>query len=225
MFGKKRGKKQKSNIITKETLCATCATFSFLALLVLFSKSWIFGSVGETIHICLTGIFGYFAYPTFLWLIYISTTCLLGKKYVKNRRLVSYATLFLIFVGLVVQTAMTYSWPLEDYVKRCFLSGEKFPDTAVCGAVGGFIIEKTAVLLSKRGVIVFFSVMATFFACLCCLVFKKTVRNVEEKDVPVPAQPTPEVKDEVATQGTSVAQPNTVPVTAEDSYMMPTIQQ
>jgi hypothetical protein len=60
--GKQTSKKPQSNIITKESLCATCATFSFLALLALCTKAWIFGSVGETVHICLTGLFGYFAY-------------------------------------------------------------------------------------------------------------------------------------------------------------------
>ena len=223
--GKKTTKKAKSNIITAETLCATCATFSFLAFVALCSKSWIFGSVGETVHICLTGLFGYFAYPIFLGIIYLCVTALLGKKFVKNRKFGGYFAFLLIFLGLVAQTAMTYSWPMENYVKQCFLSGQTFPDTTVCGAVGGFVIEKAVELLSKRGVIVFFSTMAAFFACLCCLAVKKPAKSIKKEEKPSKQSPAPVQKNTPTVQAANTAQQESVPAGVEDSYVMPTMQQ
>ena len=223
-------KKQESSIITKESLCATCAMFSFLALLVLCSKAWIFGSVGASIHSFLTGALGYFAYPIFFGITYLSITCLLGKRLVKNRRLGWCIACTLIFVGMVMQTAMTYSWPLEGYVEKCFLSGETFPDTAVCGAAGAFIIDKAAALISRLGVIVLFSVMAAFFACLCCILAKKSERtsvgkNKKKKElVEQEEQPVQEADSSTQQLAPTVTQEET-PVQSEDTYSTPNVQQ
>ena len=246
MKGKKSKKKQESNLVTKESLCATCATFSFLALLVLCSKAWIFGEVGETVHIFLTGVFGYFAYPVFLGIMYLSITCLFGKRLVKNRKLGRYIALCVIFLGLVAQTAMTYSWDSEDYVTQCFLSGTSFPDTTVCGAVGGYIIDKVATVLTRRGVIVLFSVLAAFFACLCCIMVKKpasatsvkenaqteTTESTEENEYPqtvvVGQSNRPQstiVEQDLSMQTPSLGQNASTPADAEDFYALPTMQQ
>ena len=174
--GKKESKKQESSIVTKESLCATCVVFAFLALLTLCSKSLIFGSVGETVHTCLTGLFGYFAYPVCVGILYLSAFGLVGKRLVKNRRLGTSIWLCVVFAGLLVQTAMTYSWPLEGYIKKCFLAGTTFPNTTACGVFGGVVIYLAVKFLSKLGAIVLFSVLTAFFACMCYIVSRKPVQ-------------------------------------------------
>ena len=78
--GKKETVKKESAIVSKESICATCAVFCLLAFLILCTRSLIFGSVGTSVHVFLTGTFGYLAYPIVLAALYLSVTSLIGKR-------------------------------------------------------------------------------------------------------------------------------------------------
>ncbi len=173
--------KKEASIVTKESICSTCALFSFLALLILCTRTLIFGSVGETIHIFLTGLFGYLSYPVFLGALYLSIMGLLGKRLVKNRKVGVCVGLTLAFSSLIAHTAFTYSWNLEGYLKQCFLSGESFPNTAPCGLLGGLVVFGVATLITPIGGLVLFSSMTLFTAYLCYVTAKGGVKPVKEK--------------------------------------------
>ena len=188
---KKEQGKNGSSVVTKESVCATCAVFSLLAFLILCTRSLIFGDVGTSVHVFLIGIFGYLAYPIVLAALYLSVMGLIGKRLVKNRRLGTSVIFTAIFVALIVQTVMTYSWEAEGYLRRCFLGGTNFPDATACGLFGGLIVLGVVTLTTKVGALVFFSVVTAFSLCVCYLAGKKAPKEKEEPTVeeePVPVQ-------------------------------------
>ncbi len=196
-------KKREGAIVTKESVCSTCAVFSFLALLMLFTRSVIFGKAGTMVHVFLTGVFGYLAYPVTLGAFYLSITGLFGKRMVKRRKIGVGIAFTLLFLALIVHTAVTYSWNMDGYLKKCFLSGEDFPKTAPCGWLGGLLVYAVASLITKVGGIIAFSLLAIFAGYATYLSFKKkpqakeeTVVEPEEEtpasyDAPVASCPTP----------------------------------
>ena len=187
--GKKETVKKESAIVSKESICATCAVFCLLAFLILCTRSLIFGSVGTSVHVFLTGTFGYLAYPIVLAALYLSVTSLIGKRLVKNRRLGTSIVLTVLFIALIVQTAMTYSWETEGYLRRCFLAGTNFPDTTACGLLGGLIVLGVVALTTKLGALVFFSVVTAFSLCVCYLLARKAPVEKEQTGIEEVVEP------------------------------------
>ncbi len=180
----KREKEQKkernikeSEIVTKESLCAVCALFSALALLILFTRSLIFGGVGVAIHSFLTGLTGYLAYPILFGTLYLSVMGLIGKRLVKNRKLGFCIVLAVLFVALVIHTAITYSWSLDGYAVKCFKAAETLSEITVCGWLGGLLVFCVASAASKVGALIFFSAVALFFIYLCVVIVRKSVKT------------------------------------------------
>ena len=165
--------KKESEIVTKETLCAVFALFSLLALLVLCTGDLIFGQIGFSICVFLTGLFGYAAYPVFLGALYLCTTSLIGKKLIKNRKAFTCMAITLISVLLLVHTATTFSWDLTEYTQACFNAGANFPAVTVCGVVGALIVFVIASATTKIGAIVIFSLLCVFFGYLSYVFIKK----------------------------------------------------
>ncbi len=165
--------KEEATIVTKESFCTVCATFCFLALLMLCTGSLIFGEGGRWVQAFLTGLFGYLAYPAALGGIYLGITGLLGKKLVKNRKLGWCIALSLLFATLIVHSAVTYSWGQQGYIARCFESGENFPQTAPCGVLGGLLVFAFSAIFSKVGGIVALSVLTLCCGYFCYLAAKK----------------------------------------------------
>ena len=223
---KKESAKKESTVVSKESICATCAVFSLLAFLILCTRSLIFGSVGTSVHVFLIGAFGYLAYPIALAAFYLSVMGLIGKSLVKNKRLGTSIIITVIFAALIVQTAMTYSWETEGFLKRCFLGGTNFPDATACGLLGGLIVLGVVTLTTKLGAIVFFSVVTAFSLCVCYLVAKKPTTQKEEA---------PLVEDSAPVQETAhVEEPTMMPTEPQnrsgnygmpDGYGMPSVRQ
>ncbi|MBQ8229453.1 MAG: hypothetical protein IJZ32_02010 [Clostridia bacterium] len=197
----KREKEQKkernikeSEIVTKESLCAVCALFSALALLILFTRSMIFGGVGVAIHSFLTGLMGYLAYPILFGTLYLSVMGLIGKRLVKNRKLGFCIGLAVLFTALVVHTAITYSWSLDGYAVKCFKNAEALSKITVCGWLGGLLVFCVASAASKVGALIFFSAVALFFIYLCVVIVRKSVKaapsqqSTEKETVSTPSE-------------------------------------
>ncbi len=182
--GAKKATKKEKLIVTKESLCSTCALFSLLALLILCTRTLIFGEVGKTIHIFLTGLLGYFAFPVILGVLYLSITGLLGKRLVKKRKLGFAVAVTLIFIGFIVQTATTYSWSLDSYLRKCFLAGDAFPNTTPCGLLGGFVVFAICKLITKMGALVLFSSITVFLVYFCYVLAKKKAPAEGEEKKP-----------------------------------------
>ncbi len=218
--GKKETVKKESSVVSKESICATCAVFSLLAFLILCTRSLIFGSVGTSVHVCLTGVFGYLAYPIVLAVLYLSVMGLIGKRLVKNRRLGASVILTVIFAALIVQTAMTYSWETEGYLRRCFLGGANFPDTTACGLLGGLIVLGVVTLTTKIGALVFFSVVTAFSLCVCYLVAKKAPKENQGSVIQEEISP---IQEAAYTEEPKKANPETLHTS--DGYGMPNVRQ
>lgn len=199
LFGKKKNENQEieekkekkssdSGLVTKESFCSTCAVFSFLAFLILCTRTLIFGSVGETVHIFLTGVFGYLAYPVILGALYLSVMGLFGKRLVKNRKVGACIALAVIFLSLLVHTIVTYSWQVDGYLKACFQSGETFPNTAPTGFLGGTIVLGFSKLFSAIGAAVAFGILALLCGYLCYVQLKKKAPKDSPEEISVDEQ-------------------------------------
>lgn len=182
-------RKKQASLVTKESFGATCALFSFLALLILFSRSLIFGIVGEAIHSFLTGMFGYFAYPLFFGVLYLSITALIGKRFVKNRLLGVCIALTMICIALIAHTIATYSWDLQGYIAKSFRAGENFPKATLTGWTGSLFVYAISKATTKVGAIIFFSILTLFFGYMAFLQAKRvpktqSVAQEQEKNIP-----------------------------------------
>ena len=71
---KNKADKSQSELVTKESFSAVCALFCILALLILFTRTLIFGEIGFAVHSFFLGVFGYLAYPLLLIALYLSVT-------------------------------------------------------------------------------------------------------------------------------------------------------
>ncbi|MBE7077364.1 MAG: hypothetical protein E7377_01515 [Clostridiales bacterium] len=192
--GKKSADKKESLLVTKESLCSTCALFSFLALLILCTRSFIFGDLGLAVHSFLTGVFGYLAYPIVLGALYLCITGLFGKRLVHHRIFALCIALTLVFAALIVHSAYTFRWAREGYLSACFYSGETFPNTAPAGWLGGVIVHGVSAVMSNVGAIVTFSAFTAFCIYLCVIYFPKGGAIKEKKVKSEAGQAVQEVK-------------------------------
>ena len=175
---KKNRNKKESKIVNKESFCATTALFSILLLLILFSRTLIFGEFGLIIHNFLIGAFGYLAYPIVFGLFYVSVLGLFGKRLIKNRKLFISSVLFLFSISIILHVALTYAWfDKEDYLLSCFYAGENFPKATVGGFLGGVFAYGVAVITTKIGALIVYSIIAAFLAYVCVTVAGKRVKK------------------------------------------------
>ena len=184
---KTKTNKKESELITKESLCAVCALFCVFALLILCTRSLIFGEIGVSVHAFLTGLLGYLAYPLLLGGLYLSVMALIGKRLVKDRRVGWYIALTLSCALLIVHTATTYAWAAEGYVVECFNAGKNFPAATVAGWAGGVLVFVLSKLTTKIGALVILSILTLFFGYLTYLSFKR--KSGSEATAEISAQP------------------------------------
>ena len=186
----KTAKKQESALITKESVSAVCALFSLLILLILFTDSLIFGEIGRLTQDFFLGVFGYFAYPFFVGVFCFSMASFMDKRLVKNRLTFFVVSVAVLALSLVLQTALTYSWPIEDYANDCFIAGESFADTTILGWFGGVVISAVCSTIGKVGALIAFSLLALISVYLTSVAFgnkpiiarKKTKKAKFEKE-------------------------------------------
>ena len=103
-------KNRRAEIVTRESLGAVGVVFSVLALLILFTRSLIFGEIGVTIDYFLLGMFGYCAYPLFLALLYLSVTSVIGKRFIRNRKAAAAISASVVFIMLILHIALSNKW-------------------------------------------------------------------------------------------------------------------
>ena len=203
---KKTKDKKESRIVNKESFCATVALFSILLLLILFTRTLIFGEFGLVIHGFLTGAFGYLAYPLVVGLFYVSVLSLFGKRLIKNRKLFACCALLIFSAALIVHVALTYSWFDKDkYLTACFYAGETFPKATVCGWVGGVFVYAVAAITTKVGALIVYGIVTAFLMYVCITVAgkhpkqkqvsaEKANENTESAEIPLYKQPASQVE-------------------------------
>ena len=181
----KKVRKKESQLVTKESICATCGMFCILALLVLCTRSLVFGGLGIAVHGFLTGVFGYCAYPLCLGVLYLSITGLFGKRLVKYRRIGWCVAASVVCVALIVHTATTYTWSLDGYLTRCFKAGNALSTVTIAGWLGGVAVFAAAKIATQLGALVFFFLALCFCVYLTVLAVKKS----KALDAQAPAEP------------------------------------
>ena len=170
--------KKESAIVTKESICATCAMFFFLAFLILCTRSLIFGGFGADVHAMLMGVFGYMAYPLFLGATYLCVMGLIGKSLVKNKKAGCLIGIALVCLAIAIHVALTYRrFDEGGYLTYCFKAGETFPATTVTGWLGGVLAWGIAQLITQTGSLVVFALLAVLFGYISFIVIKKGVKD------------------------------------------------
>ncbi len=177
--------KKESELITKESVCAVCALFCVLALLILCTNEWIFGDIGGAVFDFLTGVFGYMAYPLTVAGLYLSVASLIGKRLVKNRKAGTAITLTIITIVLLVHTATTFSWELDGYLSQCFFAPSAIENgvATVAGWFGALPVFLLVSLTTNVGAVIIFSVLALFFGYLSYVCIQKGVSKTAKTTV------------------------------------------
>ncbi len=191
---KTQEEREQSLLVTKESIAAASIIFSFLAFLILCTRSLMFGDLGLAVHSFLTGVFGYLAYPLVLGAMYVSVTVLIGKRFIKDRRLFVLICATLFSAALIVHTSLTFTWAREGYITSCFSAGETFPNTTVTGGLGGILVFGVSAVLSNIGAIVLFSLATVFFGYLCVV----SVMRPQERKAHKTEGQAPQVKTQPA---------------------------
>lgn len=177
--------RKQSDLVTKESICATCTLFSLLAFLILCSGSNIFGGFGQAVCAFLTGVAGYCAYPLTALLLYNSFMGLIGKRIVRDRRTLFAVIFALCAVALIVhtvQTTMVWGWQTDSaYLEACLQAGESFPAVTAAGWLGGLLVLVVSSVLSNVGALILFSVVCLFAIYLAIVFIRGNRSKAEEK--------------------------------------------
>lgn len=188
---RQENRKESTNaLVTKETICAVFALLSLLALFILCTGELVFGTIGYSVCVFLTGLFGYAAYPVCCGALYLCVTALIGKRLIKNRRAFVRIVVAVVCAALIVHTATTFSWASETYLSQCFAAGENFPAVTVCGWVGGLLVALLSAVTTKVGALVVFSALTLFFGYLAYAALTKGTKAETETNTATPVQPT-----------------------------------
>ena len=185
-------KNRRAEIVTRESLGAVGVVFSVLALLILFTRSLIFGEIGVTIDYFLLGMFGYCAYPLFLALLYLSVTSVIGKRFIRNRKAAAAIATSVVFLMLILHIALTYKWELSGYISACFKAGKDGIGTATAaGWTGAIFVYPLVKLTTRIGALIIFSALFLLGAYLSvCFVTGGGLwlRSKKEKKSPVKSE-------------------------------------
>lgn len=133
-----RGKKEKkeSDVFSKETIGMVLILFSTLALVCLFTRELVFSAVGQAVNGFLFGVFGWFAFPLFVWLIVMGVYLVCGRTLPVSgkNRLFSYLTVVLAFLLIhAITSASMIGEGYGAYLSACYAAG----DGGVATATGG----------------------------------------------------------------------------------------
>ncbi len=159
--------KYKGIIFTKETLGITLCVFSAMLLIILFTRSLIFGDVGNAICSFALGAVGFCAYPILCALLYSSVKLVSGKESKFSFAANLFIILTCLFTALIAHSFTVSSYEYEsfnEYVSLCSNAANTstFSSTAL-GAVGAFasyyVIDATTV----GGSYIVFTLLAVLF--------------------------------------------------------------
>ncbi len=156
--GSEDNKKKKERILTRETVGFVLVLFAAIALVILITRSLIFGSVGFAISSFLLGVFGYCAYAVLAALIYTGVVLITGKRITASGKTVLYCTLLFVFLVCLVHTITAEVSDIAygsygQYLGDCYRAGEAngtgggvifglvvYPVVKLTTSVGGYII-------------------------------------------------------------------------------------
>lgn len=172
--GSENNKKDKDRILTRETVGMVIILFAALTLLILITRSLIFGSVGFAISSFLLGVFGYASYAVLAAFFYLGFVLVIGKKIAASKKVVALCViLFCLFVCLIhTITAsvgkLTYS-SYGNYLANCYNAGENsFFLTTGGGVLIGLVVYPIVKLTTSIGGYIIFSIL---MAVVCYFIY------------------------------------------------------
>lgn len=135
--------KYKENIFTKETVCVAMCTFCSVILIILFTRSFVFGDIGKSVSAFVLGVLGFSAFPVLFFGVYKSIAVIINKKSKFGLRSSVIISAVLFFLALIVHSATVSSLEMTsygDYISYCFKAAEESAYSATGFGVIGAII-------------------------------------------------------------------------------------
>ncbi len=158
--GEKKDNEGGHSIFTRETLGITLLLFSGLALLIVITRSLMFGEVGIAITAFLMGCLGYLTYPVLVLLILCSIQLFIGKT-ILPAKWTAWACGLLSVVFLIVHLATSTAYlgnGYGAYLGGCFTAAQGGVATSTGGGlIFGLIVYPVQLVLSLAGAYVIFS--------------------------------------------------------------------
>ena len=151
--------------MTRETVGIVLELFAVLSLLILITRSLIFGSVGFAISSFLLGVFGYSSYVVLAAWIYGGAVLITGKKFTVSAKTAALFSLCFLFFVCLVHTITADVAGIEygsfgAYLADCYAAGENsFFATTGGGAVIGVLVYPIAKLTTSIGGYIIFSLL------------------------------------------------------------------
>lgn len=164
--GSENKKKDKDRIFTRETIGFVLVLFAAIALVILISRSVIFGSVGSAISNFLLGVFGYCSYAVLAALVYAGVVLISGKRITAKRKTVALCLLAFVFFVCLVHTITSQVGGISSrgsygaYLSACYRAGENsFFRTTGGGVIIGLIVYPVVRLTTYVGGYIIFSLL------------------------------------------------------------------
>lgn len=196
----KDGKNEKSEkfsyILTKETFGTTLMLFCFIVLLMLFSHTAIFASIGGAVCTLMYGTFGYGCLFVVALLAYLGEWMVFGKKFSVRLKKVAIVAVTVFSLFLLLHAVTTNSFPIEGYgkyISDCYMSAQKgysgytfggvisaifvYPVLAMGGYITAYVIFSLLLLVCA-----FFTVMTLANKSVLALIPRKQATNSEKKE-------------------------------------------
>lgn len=157
--------KDGTRILTRETFGIVLELFAILALVILLTRSAVFGPVGFAISSFLLGVFGYCAYAALAALVYVGAVLITGKRLAVRRRMaVAVALAFVCLVCLVhtitADVAGIAYGAYGPYLGDCYKAGENsFFQTTGGGVIFGLVVYPVVKLTTSVGGYIIFSLL------------------------------------------------------------------
>lgn len=173
-MAKNEQKKQKSGLFfSSEMTGMLLALFSAMGLLCLITGESVFFTVGSAVQKFILGIFGFSAYPVFAFFLFLGIKLVIGFK-IKNggvKLAIGMFFVYLLLVGLIIQTATTQSKISSDfggYISYCYYDAASWHTFG--GILFGTLAYPLCLLLKPFGTYVLCS---SAIILITVLVFKK----------------------------------------------------
>ena len=148
--------------MTRETIGMTLLLFSAVILFITVTGKYVFGEIGTAITAFFLGLFGFLAYPLFVYAIYKSVLLIAGKKGVPLKWSLR-AGFFLVSVFFIVHTATSAAFfgnGYGEYLSGCWnAAAESVKGSTAGGVIFGIVVYPVRALLSAAGAYVVFSLL------------------------------------------------------------------
>ena len=192
----KRSRRNKSGVITVESVSAVCILFSALALLILCTDTLVFGGLGGAISGFLLGALGFGAYPFFAFTGIAACYAFAGKTFIKRKVAFLFASLAVACLALLLHIAFTFGWDNETYLAQAYAAGADFSTATITGWVGALVAFSIFSMISKVGATIALALGFFLLGYLTYLTLKGKVKKKEKKtdqeavvEQPQPAYP------------------------------------